>query len=372
MRGALKPLPGVGEVTVRPGRRAFSVYYDPAKSKPDEMLAALKKAGEEARLQAPRAGPAPTADPRPEEPVQAVLRAFDRFPVVAVADPTALEEEHEFLASLIRHPAFPEKAASLVLDFGNSLHQGVLDRYISGEEVPMEQLRGVWRDGLYSPFSSWEAPVYERLLGTVRAVNRSLAKEKRLRVLVTGPPIDWRKIETSADHGKFREAHGKPEKALLASTIEREVLDRGRKCLVVASREDVLRKSETGAAARLEKRRPGSVFVITPHLGLGDRNGELEPRLTRWQAPSLAILKETWLGAIDEDEFTFAEVADGYLYLGPRRALTISRPSPEIYRDDRYFAELERRYRIQAGDPSAKLDREPFLKEKPRRLEESD
>jgi hypothetical protein len=223
------------------------------------------------------------------------------------------------------------------------------------------------RDSLYSPFGAWEAPVTERLLAEVRNANRRLEPEKRLRVIVTGPPIDWTRITTGADHDRFREAYG-PEKPHLAAAVEREVLAKGRRALVFAARERLLRRCPANDLATIERTRPGSVLVVVPHVGFEERNAELESRLSSWPKPSLAYLKGTWLGDQHDDALSLAEVADAYLYLGGREVLTVSQPPPAVYRDDAYFAELARRYQIQAGPEGKPLDRAEFTKEKPRKF----
>ena len=43
--------------------------------------------------------------------------------------------------------------------------------------------------------------------------------------------------------------------------------------------------------------------------------------------------------------------ADGMYYLGPGDALTVTEPSPLIYRDDAFFHELQRRHLLMTGAP---------------------
>lgn len=341
--------------------------FDPRRIAPEAMLAALKKAGEEATLRPASSAPPATADPRPQDAARALLAAFDRFAVVALVDPGALEEEHDLIVSLIRTPDFGSRVSDVVVDFGNALHQQTLDRYVAGAEVSSADLKPLLRDSLYSPFGAWEAPVYARLLAEVRNANRGLPPGKRLRVIVTGAPIDWTKIQSDADHDRFCESYG-PDQPHLAAAIEKEVLAKGRKALVVARRQRLLRRQRENDLARIEKTRPGSILVVAPHLGFEEWNAELEPRLESWSVPSLAYLKGTWLGDQPDDEFSLAEVADAYLYLGPRALLKVSQPNPEVYRDDAYFAELARRYQLQSGPGAEPFDRAAFLKERPRRF----
>jgi copper chaperone CopZ len=50
VRGALQPIPGVAAIDVVPGRKTVWVAYDPAKVSPEQLLAAVEKAGEPAEL----------------------------------------------------------------------------------------------------------------------------------------------------------------------------------------------------------------------------------------------------------------------------------------------------------------------------------
>jgi hypothetical protein len=51
------------------------------------------------------------------------------------------------------------------------------------------------------------------------------------------------------------------------------------------------------------------------------------------------------------------ELADGFLYLGPVRLQTESRPIDTVYADPSYLSELLRRDRIQGGHNKSELQR---------------
>ena len=88
---------------------------------------------------------------------------------------------------------------------------------------------------------------------------------------------------------------------------------------------------------------------------------ELERRLASWPNPSAAVLHDTWLGAIDANDFagntlfrgrpvkpwpglTLENLADAYLYLGPVAARHENEGPPES--DAAYMRELERRGKL--------------------------
>ena len=317
-------------------------------------------------------------NPKPTKAVEALINAFDRYPLVALGEVHWSQTEHELVYSLIKHPAFANKVNDIVVEFGNALYQPVMDRYIAGETVARTELSQVWRNTT-SAIMAWDAPIYERFFGAVRAVNQNLPKQKQLRVLLGDPPIDWDAIKSRADlrPAMFqRDAH-------CVSVIEKEVLGKGRKALLFSGAAHLIRRHpappptiETapgGVTIDVEKRHPGAVFVVMPHQGFGEKNEELEKRLASWPKPGLALVKNTWLGDLDPGVayppskmiriltpdggstsslsmwvgMKFQDMTDAYLYLGPKASVIIDDAiPPEVLRDEEYRRELERRNRI--------------------------
>src|SRR5215813_1573123 len=120
--------------------------------------------------------------PKPTNAVEALINAFDRYPLVALGEVHWSQTEHELVYSLIKHPAFANKVNDIVVEFGNALYQPIMDRYIAGETVARTELRQVWRNTTQVAMML-DAPIYERFFATVRAVNQTLPKQKQLRVL---------------------------------------------------------------------------------------------------------------------------------------------------------------------------------------------
>src|ERR1044071_4012482 len=85
------------------------------------------------------------SDPHPVNAQEAILNAFDKYRIVALGEAHALQEEHDFIQSLIRNPAFADKVNDVVVECGNALYQNILDRYIAGQDVPLAEVRQVWR-----------------------------------------------------------------------------------------------------------------------------------------------------------------------------------------------------------------------------------
>jgi hypothetical protein len=317
------------------------------------------------------------ADPVPVDAVDGILAAFSSFPLVALGETHRLQEESDFLTALLHHPAFPDTVDAVVVEFGNALHQPLVDRFVAGEPVANATLRPVWRDVVGSLYGMLDAPMYEQFFRTVRALNRRLPPTKRLRVLLGDPPVDWARATRTEDVQPWlgrRDEH-------YAEVVTREVLDRGGRALLVAGASHFFRISEFDPRAgvvvqRLERQQPGTSFVALPHCGFAETPEfvALEARLAAWPVESLARLEGTWLGAVDArdvlgagtvaewggftgrdgqpvERVTLEDIVDAYLYLGPRAALTLSAPNPAIYRGDpAYLAELQERWRLLWGN----------------------
>ena len=54
-----------------------------------------------------------------------------------------------------------------------------------------------------NPTPIWDSPIYEESFRAVRDVNASLSGERKLRVLLGEPPIDWDSVRTYDDVGRW-------------------------------------------------------------------------------------------------------------------------------------------------------------------------
>src|SRR5580693_8473558 len=100
-------------------------------------------------------------NPRVENANVAVVRAFEAHDIVLFGELHGNKQEYEWLRSLVATPEFADQVDDIVVEFGNSLYQKSVDRYVSGEDVPIEQVQRAWRNlvGAIGPPS----PVYASL-----------------------------------------------------------------------------------------------------------------------------------------------------------------------------------------------------------------
>jgi hypothetical protein len=293
------------------------------------------------------------AEPVPEPAVQGVLTAFDKYEVVAMPEAHDQKDLDDFILSLIRTPAFADKVNDIEVECGNSLYQPILDRYIAGENVPFAKVRKTWRNTT-QPMCGLSG-FFEQFFPLVRAINQKLPPAKRLRVLAGDPPIDWQQVKSAADVRKFGSRN-----PTIASVMEKEVLAKHRKALMLFGTFHLFHSSPGSAVAAYEKDYPSLTFVISD---LDSFDMELP---ASWPIPSLAPAKGTWMGALDlghfypapismdsecrvHNEFSkelqkpMAELVDAFLYLHPESLALKEQIPADIVLDSKYWTELKRR-----------------------------
>jgi hypothetical protein len=310
-----------------------------------------------------------------------LLEAWDTHRIVAVAEAAHRSvEDKTFLLTLIASPQFSKKVNDIVVEFGNARLQPLLDRYMAGERVSLAEVRAVWADTT-AVTGVWDAPVYEEFFAAVRRHNQTLPRRQRIRVLACDPPIDWARVKTVADAAPFLKRD-----SFCASVIEREVMAKGRRALLIMGDLHVSRKHMTGrplenVVTLLEAKHPGAVFVALTYNGQYRDSAAIEQQLGDHPIPSLSLLRDTALGGVlamppaaltrtrvgggratsETVEVTtpprLQDVADALLYLGPKSSISRSVPGEDRFTPDQW-RELERRHQLIFGLP---LDRKMVL-----------
>lgn len=300
----------------------------------------------------------------PSDAIGAIVAAFDRAPVVGFGERHRSSTCHIFLRELIRDPRFAAAVNDIVVEFATPFHQDILDRFVvDGADVDERELRSVWQDT--TQLLVWDAPMYRELLATVRDINRNLPRERRIRVVGGDPPIDWSKVHTATDYGPFGARD--PD---FAQTIEREVLAKHRKALLVVGGLHLPRKNPlfTSGGRNLPTitqllggRDPDRIFVVWTVVGesLGLPRRELvSTKTAEIGAHSFAELMPPGImrlvpgpdgkpvpKKLEPSEMPpIREVVDALLYLGPEAGALEA--DPALYRDADYIAKLRERAAI--------------------------
>lgn len=293
--------------------------------------------------------------------VDGVFEAFKARPVVALGESHGLAQMGALYFALVRDPRFADQVGNLVVEAGGAAHQDVIDRYVAGQDVPYTELRKVWTDTVgWVPVIGYQMNL--GLFAAVREANKGLPPEKRIKVWLGEPPVNWRRIKTHEQWLALlptRDPHA-------AGVIDREILAKGKKALVIYGSGHFVTappgKPPT-LRALIEARHPKSVFAIFPFTGFADPacTAKLEARLAGTKAPVLLTSKD---GAPTEASHRPGCLRPQYppdspaepqeeavLYLGPLTSLTRSAGDLTLVLDQAYFDEISRRNQIQTGRP---------------------
>ena len=302
-----------------------------------------------------------------------VFAAFATHPLVGIGEWHGLAQETDFYAALIRDPRFARDVGNIVLETGSASQQAVVDSYVNGDTVPYAELRRVWSDQVgWIPTVTYIGSI--NVYSAIRTVNLTLRPEQRIKVWLGEPPIDWSQIRTKDDWEPLvKERDNHP-----ADLIAREILAKGKKALVIygAAHMGLFGASKYfNLRAQIDAKQPGAWFVVVPYVGYLERpcTARFERDTRAWREPALAqvtgALKKRLLppgcsvvdlpAKANEQQrksweaynTNFAGLsADALLYLGPRASLTRSPTRADLYLDQDFRTEIDRRNRIMTGE----------------------
>lgn len=291
-----------------------------------------------------------------------VIGLFKNCDVVCIPERHGDKVVHDFLRDLITDTALAKAGVrDIVVEFGSERYQGVMDRYIAGGTVRKSELQKAWRET--TQFLVWDSPLYESFFRMVRDVNSKIPANRRLRVLLGDPPIEWERVRTKEDYIKFGDRD-----FMMASVVQREVLTKKRKALLIAGGMHLICErdpaevmpDEYRSVGDLLRRRHGNrVFLFWNTTGpipgrsgpgvhaLALKGSALETSSFVPFAPEGFTIKKIvdgqtkWLPAEAKDWPKATVMTDGLIDYGQGRREILAPPS--VYKDADYLKELHRR-----------------------------
>ncbi|HVN03664.1 MAG TPA: hypothetical protein VMT86_04550 [Bryobacteraceae bacterium] len=299
--------------------------------------------------------------PQPQEPVQGIAGLFATYRIVMLGEIHGCRQQYEVLSRLVANPAFGDRVNDIVVEFGNAKYQQLVDRYTAGENVPFEQVQKAWRDtvGALGPVS----PIYGEFYKAVRDANRKLPAQRKLRIVLGDPPIDWEQVRSREDVGLYLPFRDE----FYASVVRYEVLARRHKALLIMGEGHFRRNGGRPGAIEYELLMAFvKPYVIVPGSDTVRGYDDVDPRFAAIAAPALIEMKGNWIGSLPAPArggaaATWDQTADAYLYLGPRDRLTLLKNRRSDLDGTAYGRELQRRLAILFDKPPdflPKSDRE--------------
>lgn len=236
------------------------------------------------------------------DPIDGIVEAFKHHNVVMLPGGHGSKLFHDLLLSILRDPRIQGTVTDVVVEFGSSRYQDLIDRYVRGDALAASAIRRAWQDTT-NPGVANDGPYVEEFYHAVRALNAPLPKEKRFRILGGDPPIDWAHVVSAADIRKWIVRRD----TFAADLIHREVVERGRRALVVYGhlhfpRKEILANYDMGdwqvqTMTSLLERAGIRPFVIWAEGG--KEIVALQPEIGSWPALSLTLVRGTVVGAAD-------------------------------------------------------------------------
>jgi hypothetical protein len=289
--------------------------------------------------------------------IDAILDAYAAYQIVALGEgPHGNEQGYAFRLSLIRDPRFPSTVNDIVVECGSGRNQRVIDNFVRGDTIPDDIVREVLRDSsIETP--ACERPIYGDFVRAVRALNLSLPTERRIRVLIGAPPIDWSRARTRADY--LKQSGGR--EPFVFDLIEREVIAKRRRALIIYGDGHFQARSERPPRSLLARLDAAGIRTLAISNVFADF-AALQPDVASWPVPSVAMIRDTPIGAKPFSWFYGATPPgvhwpmeldrhfDAILYLGPPSTMTISRMPPDYCRDEAALRERKRRLAFMPGN----------------------
>jgi hypothetical protein len=179
--------------------------------------------------------------------------------------------------------------------------------------------------------------------------------------------MDWDQIKSFQDILKLG-----PRDAAIASVMEKEVLAKHRKALMLFGTFHLFHMSGVRASAvsMYEQNYPDVTYVISE---LFTASPEVTAPFANWPSPSIARAKGTWVGNSDFGQFfppptqidekdcsvhqetpktlqkPMADLVDAFLYLGPKELALKEQLPAYVLLDAEYMAEIRRRESLGPG-----------------------
>ncbi len=296
----------------------------------------------------------------------AILDAFRQHRVVGIGDAHGNRLGGDFHLALIRDPRFPSVVNDILIESGNARYQADLDRYVRGEDVPRERLQRIWLDTTQQHVASLDLP---EIVTAVRAINAALGPERRLRILLGEPPIEWERMKTPDDLRAWNESPAADRDLFAAGLIRTEVLARKRRVLALYGAGHFFRKVISSSLVTILEQDKIPVFTVWTNAAA--EMASMQRDVATWPVPSLAQLEGTTLGRVNLTEYfgpggkdipeewraPLEEQFDAVLYVGPLAKITLERPQPWRCSEPA-MAERLRRIRLQRPALADRVEQE--------------
>ncbi len=308
-----------------------------------------------------------------DDATPAVLHAFETHDLVLLGEIHGNKQEYEWLRSLVATAKFADRVDDIVMEFGNSLYQSAVDRYVSGGDVPFGEVEKAWQNtvGSIGPPS----PVYASLYKAVRESNLRRRGKHKIRIVCGDPSINWDTIKERKDIYPYLSSRD----VWYTQVVKNEVLAKHHRALLIMGSFHFLRNRDPQPHGMIRIEQSLRMAGASTYLIVAGTNGTADPgrvdhRFDSWRPLIIAQLANTWVGDLPAlpvilggghlrpsppPPLTLREAADALLYLGPRDSLTqVFTPRSQI-KGTLYGRESEHRLELEGFPIDYGISNEP-------------
>jgi hypothetical protein len=241
------------------------------------MAAPREQAGDTGGKSAPKASPA----------IDGVLDLFQQKSVVALGDAHGLAQEEAFYSAVVLDPRFAEQVRNVVVEFGGAIAQETIDRYVAGEDVSFAELRRVWTDtaGAFSPGEPVPLGLVN-FFANVRAANLKLTPDRKIKVWLGDPKVDWSQIRSFQDLQPFLRKRDDNMFVIL----DEQVLRKHKKALLIVGLGHLFGPGGPGPlTGRISHAYPDALAIVSPFIGYlePECNATFLARSKDWPTPAI-------------------------------------------------------------------------------------
>jgi hypothetical protein len=237
--------------------------------------------------------------PAPTSAIDGVIGALRTNQLVAISDPHGSAAMQAFIRRLIADPRFADLVDDIVLEVGNARYQALADDYVNGKAIDESALAEAWLNTTVANQISADVEWFR----LVRRINQQRPAERRVRILLGDPPIDWSRVQTREQHAKWLAQRD----SFPAALIQTEVLAKERRGLIVYGHLHFQRRQMMSnffmddwrtqtIVSLIERAGPTRVFTV---WSLADELTGAFPDAASWPKPAFAAVRGTALGSID-------------------------------------------------------------------------
>jgi hypothetical protein len=321
-----------------------------------DLIAILRPSVTSARDLIFEAFKTPAGGANPQDATMAMIRAFDRHDIVMFGEVHGSKQEYEWLCKLVSTPGFADRVDDIVVEFGNSLYQQTVDRYVAGEDVPIEEVQKAWRNMVLSVVPV--QPVYALFYNAIREANLKHRGKHQLRIVLGSPPADWDKIK---DHSDL-EPYMNERDGWYARVVKEEVLAEHHRALLIMGAGHFLRGQGLGIVEREILAGGANPYLIVFGTNVVDNRGDVDKRFDAWPVPVIVPLSGNWVGNLPAQPVIsgglapatsrkLADEADAMLYVAPCNDLRLVYVPRTELDGTHYGKEVARRNMIILGHP---------------------